>query len=203
MFCASRAYKSAIAVRGYNLDNSRRSACVDRQSRLSKSSASCLLLFVMLALAVSSARAQEIDWYPDLTRDLGIERSFVYSSLYTTHYDPKPEHVNDQNMLGFEIETEEKQVFGLSVFDNSFGQKSKYLYMGQKWHNFSSERAYFKLTGGLLHGYKEPYDDKIPFNDLGVAPVLVPTFGYQHKGLAIEFSQLGLAAGMITAGFTF
>jgi hypothetical protein len=38
---------------------------------------------------------------------------------------------------------------------------------------------------------------------LGIAPALVPTHSYQHKGFAIEFSQLGLAAGMITTGFTF
>ena len=201
MFCAIRANNnSLIAVSGIN--NSRRIACNIMQSRLLVSLASILLLLATLAL-VSPAQAQDGGWYPKLTRDLGVERSFVYSSLFTTHYDPKPEHVNDQNMYGFEVETEKKKVFGLSVFDNSFGQKSEYLYLGKKWHNFSSERAYFKLTGGLLHGYKEPYEDKIPFNELGVAPVLVPTLGYQHRGLAVEFSQLGLAAGMITAGYSF
>ena len=202
MFCAIRANNnSQIAVSG--IINSRRTACIVRQSRFSKSIVSCLLLFAMLIFSIGSALAQDGDWYPGLTRDLGVERSFAYSSLYTTHYDPKPEHVNDQKMLGFELETGDKQVYGLSVFDNSFGQKSEYLYMGKKWHSFSSERAYFKLTGGLLHGYKEPYEDKIPFNELGVAPALVPTLGYQHKLFAVEFSQLGLAAGMITAGYSF
>jgi len=147
--------------------------------------------------------AQEGDWYQKLTRNLGFVRSVAYASLYTTHYDPKPEHVNRQNMLGFELETEEKQVYGLAIFDNSFGQNSEYLYTGKKWHNFRSERMYFKLTGGLLHGYKEPYENKIPLNDLGIAPALVLTLGYQHKGLVIEFSQLGLSAGIITVGFAF
>ena len=147
--------------------------------------------------------AQEGDWYQKLTRNLGFVRSFAYASLYTTHYDPKPEHVNHQNMLGFELETKGKQVYGLAIFDNSFGQKSEYLYTGKKWHNFRSERMYFKLTGGLLHGYKEPYENKIPLNDLGIAPALVLTLGYQHKGLVIEFSQLGLSAGIITVGFAF
>ena len=147
--------------------------------------------------------AQEGDWYQKLTRNLGFVRSFAYASLYTTHYDPKPEHVNHQNMLGFELETGEKQVYGLAIFDNSFGQNSEYLYTGKKWHNFRSERMYFKLTGGLLHGYKEPYENKIPLNDLGIAPALVLTLGYQHKGLVIEFSQLGLSAGIITVGFAF
>ncbi len=147
--------------------------------------------------------AQEGDWYQKLTRNLGFVRSFAYASLYTTHYDPKPEHVNHQNMLGFELETKGKQVYGLAIFDNSFGQNSEYLYTGKKWHNFRSERMYFKLTGGLLHGYKEPYENKIPLNDLGIAPALVLTLGYQHKGLVIEFSQLGLSAGIITVGFAF
>ncbi len=147
--------------------------------------------------------AQEGDWYQKLTRNLGFVRSVAYASLYTTHYDPKPEHVNHQNMLGFELETKGKQVYGLAIFDNSFGQNSEYLYTGKKWHNFRSERMYFKLTGGLLHGYKEPYENKIPLNELGIAPALVLTLGYQHKGLVIEFSQLGLSAGIITVGFAF
>lgn len=129
--------------------------------------------------------------------------TFLYTSLYTRHYDPDPDHVNDQNMLGFENETGRNRLWGLAIFDNSFGQESQYLYLGQKWRAFESDRWYYKLTGGLLHGYDEPYEDKIPFNDLGVAPAIVPALGYRNKSFFAEFSQLGLAAGMVTAGFVF
>ena len=53
------------------------------------------------------------------------------------------------------------------------------------------ELWYFKLTGGLLHGYKEPYDDKIPLNDLGVAPAILPTLGFQYKFFVAEANLAG------------
>lgn len=136
-------------------------------------------------------------------KSLKAEESYVYTSLYTTHYDPDPDHVNDQNMLGFENGLGGVRLWGLAMFDNSFGQESQYLYLGQKWRAFESDQWYYKLTAGLLHGYKEPYDDKIPLNDLGIAPAIVPALGYRNKSFFAEFSQLGLAAGLITVGVAF
>jgi len=177
----------------------------DGQSWLLNTMAAALLLLAITAFAVSPCLAQgsSNSILSSLTTDWDFKQSYVYTSLYTKHYDPDPDHVNDQSMLGFEGQTKDKRVMGLAVFDNSFGQKSEYLYMGKKWRQFSSDQWYFKLTGGLLHGYEEPYEDKIPLNGLGVAPAIVPTLGYRGKSFVVEFNQLGLAAGMITAGFTF
>ena len=160
-----------------------------------------LLLVSLVAIFFSAnCLAQDGGWYPHLTRKLDIETGYVYSSLYTRHYDPDPDHVNDQNMLGLEFETRNRRVFGLSIFDNSFGQDSEYLYAGYKFRAFESDRWYYKITGGLIHGYRGEYKDKIPLNEMGVAPVIIPSIGVQHKNFVAEFSQLGLAAGMITAG---
>ena len=76
-------------------------------------------------------------------------------------------------------------------------------YVGRTYRALQSDRWNYKLTGGLLHGYKEPYEDKIPLNDLGVAPVIIPAIGYRNKHVFAEFSQLGLAAGMIIVGVSF
>lgn len=172
---------------------------------LLKNIAPALTLIVAMVFSISPGPAQGDDTstFSYWTTDWDFEQSYLYSSLYTKHYDPDPDHVNDQNMLGFEGQTRDKRIMGLAVFDNSFGQESQYLYVGRKWRAFSSDRWYYKMTGGLLNGYEEPYEDKIPLNGLGVAPALVPTLGYKGKSFAVEFSQLGLAAGMITAGFTF
>ncbi len=158
------------------------------------------LLFTIISLASMRAEADGHTWFSDID----IESMYFYTSMYTTHYDPDPDHVNDQNMLGIELETDDRRLFGLSLFDNSFGQKSQYLYTGYRWERQRAPRwLYFKLTGGLLHGYRDPYEDKIPFNDYGVAPAIVPSVGISYKNFNAEFSQLGLAAGMVTAGFTF
>ncbi len=162
-------------------------------------------IFVTIALLVAflpvSARAEESPLW--LLKGSEIEKRYLFTSLYTKHYDPEPDHNNDQNMLGFENELEDTRLWGFAMFDNSFGQESQYLYVGKKWRAFQSDRWYYKATGGLLHGYKEPYEDKIPLNDLGVAPVIIPAIGYRNKTFFAEFIQLGLAAGMITVGVSF
>jgi hypothetical protein len=163
------------------------------------------LLLVLTAFFAGPVLAEKnpgSQWLGKL-KSLNAEETYVYTSLYTTHYDPEPDHVNDQNMLGFENGLGGVRLWGLAIFDNSFGQESQYLYLGQKWRAFESDQWYYKLTAGLLHGYKEPYDDKIPLNDLGVAPAIVPALGYRNKSFFAEFSQLGLAAGLITVGVAF
>jgi len=125
------------------------------------------------------------------------------TSLYTKHWDPDPEHVNNSKLLGIEFETTTRWIYGFAYFDNSFGQPSQYLFAGYSWPLFHKDWAYFKLTGGLLHGYKEPYEDKIPLNGLGVAPAIVPAFGLRYKRVFTELQILGTSAITVTAGFSF
>ena len=156
-----------------------------------------------LLLAFSQAQAETSGSILDLFHGPAVETRYFYQSLHTEHYDPQPEHVNDQNMLGLEFEMTRNRLWGFAIFDNSFGQKSKYLYVGKKWHISESHRLYFKLTGGLLQGYEGPYEDKIPLNGLGTAPAVVPAIGYSYKNVFVEFAQLGMAAGMINVGKKF
>ena len=62
----------------------------------------------------------------------------LQTSVYTKHFDPDPEHVNDQNLLGVEAYFANRWLAGLAVFDNSFGQPSQFLYMGRSWQLFGS-----------------------------------------------------------------
>lgn len=44
----------------------------------------------------------------------------------------------------------------------------------------SAPGFYAKLTGGLIHGYREPYHKKIPFNhSSGWGVTAIPAVGYQ------------------------
>jgi len=148
-------------------------------------------LAVLLIMASGIANAFEI-----------VEWRFQ-TSLYTKHWDPDPEHVNNSKLLSIEFEEASGWLYGFAHFDNSFGQPSQYLYAGRSWPLFKTDWAYFKVTGGLLHGYKEPYEDKIPLNGLGVAPAIVPTFGLKYKRVLTEVQILGLSAITVTAGFSF
>ena len=75
--------------------------------------------------------------------------------------------------------------------------------MGRTWPLWGSENWYVKLMGGLLHGYKDPYDDKIPLNELGVAPAIVPSLGFKYKRVMLEANLGGLAVVTITGGIRF
>lgn len=132
-----------------------------------------------------------------------IEEWRFQTSLYTKHWDPDPDHVNNQKLINIEFETNKKWIYGFAWFDNSFGQTSQYLYAGYSWRLFKTDWAYFKVTGGFLHGYKDPYEDKIPLNGLGVAPAIVPSFGLKYKRVFTELQILGTAAITWTAGFNF
>ena len=139
----------------------------------------------------------------DETSGWTVEQWYIFTSVYTKHWDEDPDHVNNQKMIAGEVQMKNNWVFGLGIFDNSFGQKSEYLYAGYKWDLFGSRLFYFKLTGGLLHGYKEPYEDKIPLNGLGVAPAILPVLGFQYKFFVTELNIAGTAAITITAGLAF
>jgi len=134
---------------------------------------------------------------------LDIKEWHFQTSLYTRHWNPQPEHVNKTKLINLELETTSKWLYGFAWFDNSFGQPSQYLYAGYSWKLFSTDWAYFKLTGGLLHGYKKPYENKIPFNGYGIAPAAVPSFGVRYKRVFGEVQILGTAAFTVTAGFSF
>lgn len=150
-----------------------------------------VVLTLAMLLAAGNASAMEItEWR-------------FQTSIYTHHWDSDPEHVSNSKLLDLEFETSKRWIYGFAYFQNSFGQPSQYLYAGYSWPLFKTEWVYFKLTGGLLHGYKDPYDHKIPMNGLGVAPAIVPSFGFRYKRVLTELQILGNAAITWTVGFNF
>jgi hypothetical protein len=132
-----------------------------------------------------------------------LDEWVIQASYYTRHFDPDPDHVNDQNLIALEAYFQNGWLAGASVFDNSFGQDSQLIYVGKSWPLLSSDYWYFKLTGGLLHGYEEPYEDKIPFNGLGVAPAIIPALGFRYKYFVTEAHLGGLAVVTFTLGVRF
>lgn len=162
-----------------------------------------LLCIIALALMCQSVLADQESEESGEPKGWHIDEWAIQTSIYTHHFDPDPEHVNDQNLLGVEAWMTNGWLVGAAVFDNSFGQNSQLVYVGYSWPLFSSRYWYFKLTGGLLHGYKPPYEDKIPFNSLGVAPAIVPALGFRYKYFVAEANLGGLAVVTVTAGVRF
>jgi len=135
------------------------------------------------------------------------DRWYVQFAYYTWHFNPDPDHqqsyVVDTSYYLNEYWLEGQWFVGLSLFQNSFGQFSQYLYGGLKWRPWKEQQPFYvKVSAGLLHGYKDEYRDKIPFNGNGIAPAIVPSVGYCWTRYCGEFVLLGGNAALFTVGVT-
>jgi hypothetical protein len=119
------------------------------------------------------------------------------------HFDSDPAHVNQQNLVLGEWNVTEQWLVGAAFFDNSFGQWSQYVYGGYRFRPFKAlQPLYFKLTAGIVHGYKDEYQDKIPYNSSGIAPVIIPSIGYCINRYCSELVIFGTAGMLLTFGVT-
>jgi hypothetical protein len=159
--------------------------------------AAILLFSSPVAIAADSEPAEksEAPWKP--------QEWNAQFSVYTKHFDPDPDHVNDQNLIGIETKFNNGYLAGFALFDNSFGQNSQFIYMGYSWPIMGSEHWNVKLLGGLLHGYEEPYEDKIPLNGLGIAPAIVPALEFRYRHFVAQANLGGLAVVTVNVGFWF
>ncbi|EPL14701.1 hypothetical protein [Pseudomonas sp. CF161] len=151
-----------------------------------------LLLLAHAGAALASGDTQAPDqgfWY-------------LQTSVFTKHFSPDPDHNNNQDLLGLERNEASGWVYGAATFRNSFSQRSYYAYAGKRYES-ANYPLYLKLTGGLLEGYRGKYQDKIPLNRFGVAPVIIPSLGTYYGPVAAELVLLGANAAMITTGVRF
>ena len=129
---------------------------------------------------------------------------YLQTSLYTVHFDPAEDHNNHQRLLNAELVKASGWIIGLALFQNSFGQPSQYLYGGYHWTlPRTRELSYFKLTGGLLHGYKGEHQDAVPFNEYGVSPAILPSLGVKYKRFQSELTLFGTSGVMWSVGVNF
>lgn len=121
----------------------------------------------------------------------------LMASPYTVHRNSSPEH-EPIYMVGLERQRSDGWVWGGVYFSNSFGQPSAYVYLGEKVMNFSRwDKLFFQWTAGILYGYKEPYEDKVPFNVNGFSPGATVSLGWQFtRTFSAQAILLG-AAGMM------
>ncbi len=125
----------------------------------------------------------------------------ISTSVYTKHFSASDEHNNRQNLIDIELDKKSGWLFGAAAFKNSFNQDSQYLYVGHKWNiPKTKDLLYVKLTGGLLHGYKGKYKNKIPLNKFGVAPAILPSIGLKYKYFNTEVTLFGNAGLILKVG---
>lgn len=123
----------------------------------------------------------------------------IQISPYSYHFSPSDDHENVY-MVGLEREHASGKLDGIVLFSNSFGQPSVYIYpWGRVYHNiFDVQSLSFKWTAGLLYGYVEPYEDKVPYNYNGFSPGIVLALAYEfHPGWSVQLDALGNSGLML------
>jgi hypothetical protein len=131
------------------------------------------------------------------------DRFFLETSVYTRHFHYDAAHDDHQNLVLGEWNVTEQWLVGASFFNNSFGQPSQYVYGGYRFRPFEQlQPLYFKISAGLVHGYTGQYQDKIPYNSTGIAPVIVPSVGYCFNRYCSELVIFGGAGLLVTFGVT-
>jgi hypothetical protein len=141
------------------------------------------ILAIAMATLTGGAHADAAQRYcPDFLAVKGASepshRGELTFSPYTHHWSNNPEH--KQVLLGaLDRHLSGGRFCGLALFTNSFGQGSAYAYVGQQWNGLlGNPKLFSKVSAGLLWGYRGEYKDKIPFNQAGIAPAVIPSLGY-------------------------
>lgn len=157
------------------------------------------IIIVAFLLAVEVCQAQQ---ELKLDSDPAGNIVMVQGAPGMIHVNKNPEHVRYSWLVGVEWQHTSHWLAGYSYFNNSFGQKSQYIYGGYWWPIPAiGPNWYAKLTGGLLLGYKQPYEDKVPFNHKGKSPGAVPGLGYKMGRFNAQLNLLGGAGLMLTVGY--
>ncbi|WAH58558.1 sn-glycerol-3-phosphate transporter [Pseudomonas silvicola] len=146
-------------------------------------------LATLLATAPALGASEEGFWY-------------LQGSVFTRHFASNGNYNNHQDLLGLERNQASGLIMGGAAFRNSFSQRSEYAYIGKRF-DVPDSAVYYKLSAGLIHGYRGKYRDKLPLNRFGVAPAVIPAIGAHWGPVAAEAVLLGLAATMVNVGLRF
>ncbi|MBC7856539.1 MAG: hypothetical protein IAF94_24170, partial [Pirellulaceae bacterium] len=134
------------------------------------------LIGVIFLFYTAACTAEEADSKDRLTLIVGP---------YVFHFHNNPDHNNKPWLTGLEWDRANSWIdFGAVFFHNSFNQPSVYAYVGKRWFPGDDEQGFYvKLTGGPLYGYRGQYEDKVPFNQDGLALAIIPGIGYQYRSV--------------------
>lgn len=165
-----------------------------------------LARFFLLGLFVSISEVGRAADKPgedgDDSKVLGWFDSVYVQVGYGVHWSDDDGYKGAPILGGVEADHDDRHLIGVSLFNNSFDQFSQYFYYGYKWRLPAiSESVHFKLTGGLIHGYRGEYEDKIDFNSYGWAPVIIPSLGWKRDRLGFDVALLGNNGVMLLVGY--
>ena len=125
-------------------------------------------------------------------------------SPYTIHWSNNPEHKHVV-LVALDEQLPGGRLCGVSLFSNSFGQPSTYVYAGQQFNQlFGQPNVFLKVTAGIMYGYVGQYQHKVPLNYRGFSPAVIPSLGYKFtEHDSVQVKLLGTAGMMFSYGRQF
>ena len=158
---------------------------------------------VSLAAEDPAAEVPVAPAYSAFSANPAEDRFYLQTSLGTVHFHPDPDHNDDLRLIYGEWRPNPNVFIGASFFKNSFYQPTQYVFAGWKFDSLpEAPGLYFRVSAGLVHGYKGEYQNKIPFNHHGVAPAIVPAVGYCYGRLCSEVIVFGTSGALLTLGLS-
>ena len=122
----------------------------------------------------------------------------VEVSPFSRHWRYSAEHTS-VIALGVERQYNDRWLLGGSVFRNSFGQSSAYVYLGQRHGGiWQTPPLFFQWSAGIMYGYVGKYQSKVPLNYGGFSPGALVSLGWQfNRAASVVVHALGDAGVML------
>jgi hypothetical protein len=132
------------------------------------------------------------------------DRVMLAFGPYVAHRVNNSGHNQWPHLVDVEWESGSHWLVGAAAFKNSYSQSAAYVYAGRRWFlDQVNPNFYVKLSAGVVYGYKDPYEDRLPVNDNGYGLGFVPALGYQFGRANAQIVFLGTAAVAFTFGYDF
>jgi hypothetical protein len=172
-----------------------------------------IFLLCLSCLSLISCAEENTAWNPcpsvlsrdqDETDTNSQKRWDLSLSPYTHHWRHSPDH-KPVVLAALERRVAQNRFCGVALFRNSFGQPSTYVYVGKQWDGvLDNPKLFTKVSAGLIYGYKGQYQHKIPFNDYGIAPAVIPSMGWHISPTeSAQVMVLGTAGLLFAYGRSF
>ena len=159
---------------------------------------------LLMAFSAHSHATSSASVSPDEQAAKPADQYYFLASPYTYHFSHNPEHKHVY-LLGIERVRHSREVAGITFFSNSFGQPSVFVYPWGRVYSGLLPQAphwYVKWAAGLLYGYRDPYEKKVPMNVNGFSPGFILALGRPvSDNLAVQLNLLGNSGLMLQASF--
>jgi hypothetical protein len=162
-----------------------------------------------MTFVVTCVNAQELKMSTSLS-EVGLWT--LMAAPMTLHYSDINRDANSTDekhkyvwLVGAEKMVTDRYFAGAAFFSNSFGQPTQYVYVGAKFRPWDEQPKFFtKVSAGIIHGYKPPYDKKIPINtSSGWGLGVIPSIGWDfNEQFAAQLNVLGAAGLMLQMNAT-